>query len=126
MPHQPEKPHVYRGFSIGAWQGGQTKPVKQQKHWTDAFNRVKNTTGGFNSARTYAVEGALPNILAAAKETGVHVLVGLYLGAKDAGARFNTEFAVLKETVAQHGLDHIIGITVSSSFSTLFLLCLHC
>jgi exo-beta-1,3-glucanase (GH17 family) len=118
----PTNRTFYRGFGVSAWQGGQNKPIKQQADWVSAFNRIKSTPGNFNAARTYAVQDtyngvqtkALPTILAAANESNIDVLVGLYLGTNDNGFRFNQEFTVLKETLSQHGLSHIIGITVGN------------
>ena len=60
---------------------------------------------------------ALLDILAGANETGVHVLVGLYLGENDGGKRFEQEFEVLKEGVEAWGFEHVIGITVCSLLS---------
>jgi exo-beta-1,3-glucanase (GH17 family) len=118
----PTNRTIYRGFGISAWQGGQNKPIKAQADWTAAFNRIKTIPGNFNAARTYVVQDtyngvqtkALPTILAAANESDINVLIGLYLGTNDNGARFNQEFGVLKDTLSQFGLSHIIGITVGN------------
>ena len=120
----------YKGMNIRAihpWTEENNSGYKKYKDWDFAFSRLKNMTGGFNAVRTYSTQDQginhLESIFPLVIKHDLMLLLGLYLNETGTPSytgqeRFQTEFAVLKDTTEQYKvqgiLDHIAGITIGN------------